>query len=109
MSIVTNARFVRVLGGVFAFQRLKTLNRRPAKSVSSWDKVWDPPYWSERRTQGSGGMRMRRMEAGEGKVLRPFLTFPVHPQSLPPHGCLSPSASETKAGKNSEKTFATDS
>lgn len=41
---------------------------------------------------------MRKMEADAG-ILHPFLTFPI---SEPPHGCLSPSASETGAGKNSK-------
>lgn len=89
------------LGGVHVCQQLKTLSRRPAKSVSSWGKLWDTLYWSERRRQGSGRMKMRRMGA-EARALHPYLTFPVHPQSPPPHGCLCPSASETEAGKNSE-------
>ncbi|KAF3849619.1 hypothetical protein F7725_019338 [Dissostichus mawsoni] len=66
-------------------QRLKMLSRRPARSVSSWGKLWDPPFRSGRRRQGSGGGRMRKMEADAG-ILHPFLTFPI---SEPPHGCLS--------------------
>lgn len=96
--------FVCTLGGVPACQRLKMLSRRPAKSVGSWAKLWDPRYWSERRRQGSGGMRMRRMQA-EANMLHPCLTFHVFPQSLPLHGCPCPSASETEAGKNSEDIF----
>lgn len=100
-SSCNKCMFVRALGGVHVCQQLKMLSRKPVKSVSSWAKLWDPPYWSERRRQESGGMRMRRMKA-EARVERPFLSFPVHPQSPPLHGCLCPSASETKAGKNSE-------
>lgn len=100
-SSCNKCMFVRALGGVHVCQQLKMLSRKPVKSVSSWAKLWDPPYWSKRRRRESGGMRMRRMKA-EARVERPFLSFPVHPQSPPLHGCLCPSASETKAGKNSE-------
>lgn len=89
--------FVCTLGSGPACRRLKMLSRRPARSVSSWGKLWDPRCLSERRRRGSGGTRMRRMRASR----HPFLIFHVPPQSRPPRECLCPSASETEAGKSS--------
>lgn len=93
--------FVYNPDSVPVYQLLKTLSRRPVRSVSSWVKPWDPPCWSERRRQRSGGMRMRGMQA-EANMQHPFLTFHVCLQSLPHHGCLCPSSSETEAGRNSK-------
>ena len=86
--------FVCVSGSECVYPRLKTLSRRPGKSVSCWDKVWETLCWSERTRPGSGGMRMRRMEAEDTAL---------YPQSQPPRGCPSTSASKTEAGKNSKR------
>lgn len=37
------------VGGKLVSQQLKMLSRRPARSVNSWDKLLDNPYWSERK------------------------------------------------------------